>query len=130
MKFLMALLIGTGGLALAQNLEGFQTPSKNIHCMLYENELRCDLLQNTAPIPPRPQNCDLDWGNVFAMTSAGKPIRVCYGDTVMNPNHPVLQYGQVWKKAGFTCTSLTSGLRCVNKNKKGWLLTRGKQSLF
>ncbi|GGJ25341.1 DUF6636 domain-containing protein [Deinococcus roseus] len=130
MKILLSLMLALLGCSFAQNLQGFQTPSGNIHCMLFDSELRCDLGTITARVPPRPKDCELDWGNAFGMSLKGKAQRICHGDTVMNPNYPVLQYGKTWKKAGFVCTSLSSGLSCTNKDKHGWVLSKGRQVIF
>jgi hypothetical protein len=111
-------------------LQGFQTPTGNIHCTSYDSELRCDITENTAKLPPKPKNCPLDWGNAFAMSLTGRSNRICHGDTIYNSEHPVLQYGQTWRRNGFVCTSKQTGLTCTNRNKKGWELSRGKQRLF
>lgn len=109
---------------------GFQTPTGNIHCINYNNQLRCDIKENTAKLPPQPKNCPLDWGNAFGMNLTGKPDRICHGDTIISPEYPILKYGQTWRKNGFTCTSKTTGLTCTNRNKKGWELSKTKQRLF
>ncbi|HLO86709.1 MAG TPA: DUF6636 domain-containing protein [Nostocaceae cyanobacterium] len=110
--------------------KGFQTPTGNIHCTVYDSELRCDIRENTAKLPTKPKDCPLDWGNAFAMNLTGKPSRICHGDTIYNPEHPVLKYGQTWRKNGFVCTSKTTGVTCTNRNKKGWELSKEKQRLF
>lgn len=130
MKRLMLLILTFAGWASAQAPQGFKTPSGNIYCLSYNNELRCDLLSTTTPKPPRPKDCDLDWGNAFTMTVKGKAARICHGDSAMDPSYPVLQYGKTWKKGGYSCTSLTSGLNCTNKDKHGWLLSKSRQVIF
>lgn len=112
----------------AQEAEGFQTPSGNISCAVFEKTLRCDLLENTAKIPPRPHDCDVDWGNFFEMKTKGKALRICAGDTV--GKQPVLEYGKLWKHQGFTCQSEAQGLTCKNLDGKGWKLRKNKQDLF
>ena len=121
--------------SLAQNSErGFQTPSGNVHCMIYAIdgnwEIRCDILQTSNHPPARPADCQLDWGNAFFMTPTGRATRICHGDTVANPNYPKLAYGQTLSYQGFTCVSRTSGLRCTNKNGRGFELSRARQSIF
>ncbi|MDX2006674.1 MAG: DUF6636 domain-containing protein [Meiothermus sp.] len=120
--------------ALAQGERGFQTPSGNIHCMIYALdgnwEIRCDILQTTNRPPVRPADCTLDWGNAFFMTPTGRAARICHGDTVANPNHPKLAYGQTLSYQGFTCVSRTTGLRCTNKSGRGFELSRARQVVF
>ncbi len=115
------------------NLIGFQTPSKNIHCAGFSDangtSLRCDILKNTAQIPARPKDCQLDYGSAFEMTLKGKSQRLCYGDTVADA-YPILQYGTTWKWLGFVCSSSTTGVRCSNVSKHGWQISKNAQTLF
>ena len=115
-------------IGIAQENSGFVTPSLNIICSSFENKLRCDLHENTSQLPPRPKDCDLEWGNAFEMSLKGKPSRVCVGDAV--PGGPILEYGKTWDYQGFHCSSEMTGLTCVNQNKKGWMLKKIEQRLF
>jgi hypothetical protein len=116
--------------ALAQTEATFKTPSKNIYCSADESYLRCQMLEIKAKIPPKPTDCNLDWGYSFGMEAKGKAGRSCYGDTIVDPNYPVLDYGKTWRSNGFTCVSQKSGLTCTNKDKKGWRLSVTQQKLF
>lgn len=139
---LTAMTLSSAGFAaytgLGQSFDelgAFQTPSGNIHCAAYADganraELRCDLVQNTARIPPRPADCELDWGDAFGMNNRGQAERICHGDTVQNPKNPVLQYGKRWSAGGFRCDATQSRLRCVNTDRHGWELSRSKQIVF
>ena len=116
----------------AQALEGFKSPSGNIHCMLEDNtSLRCDILEfNSAP-PPKPAWCEFDWGQAFVITADGQSgQRICYSDTVANDQWPVLSYGSKWQGPGFACQSDESGVTCVNTHRHGFILSRGSQKLF
>jgi hypothetical protein len=140
---LTAMTLSSAGFAaytsLAQSFDdlgGFQTPSGNIHCAAYKDlragraELRCDLVQNTARIPARPADCELEWGDAFGMNNRGEAERICHGDTVQNPKNPVLQYTKVWSAGGFRCDVTQARLRCVNTDRHGWELSRSKQTIF
>ncbi|PSB03562.1 DUF6636 domain-containing protein [Merismopedia glauca] len=114
----------------------FQTPSGNIHCLAFKNSvtnevnLRCDMKRNTAQIPPKPANCEFDWGNYFEMNAVGKANRKCVGDTVIG-DYAVLPYGKKWViEAAFSCNVSRSRLRCVNTNNHGFELAVKKQKLF
>lgn len=116
----------------AQAQEGFRSPSGNIHCMLEDRStLRCDLLEfNSAP-PPKPASCDGDWGQAFVITHDGQSgQRICYSDTVVNDQWPVLAYGSSWQGPGFACQSDVDGMTCVNTHRHGFILSRGSQKLF
>ena len=112
---------------------GFQAPSKNIACAYFDydrqNVLRCDIMEATVTAR-RPADCDLDWGKAFEMRAKGRSTRLCYGDTVMDDTLPVLPYGEVWQRGGFTCKSEQSGVSCSNADRHGFSLSRAKQEMF
>ena len=112
---------------------GFQSPSKNIACQYFDydkqNTLRCDIMEATVTAR-RPANCDLEWGKAFEMRSKGNAEPLCYGDTVMDKALPVLAYGEVWQRGGFTCKSEQTGITCFNADRRGFSLARAKQEVF
>ncbi|MEY9126439.1 DUF6636 domain-containing protein [Bradyrhizobium yuanmingense] len=131
---LIAILLPMIGAAQAQDRPiGFLTPSKNIACQFFTDNgqgvLRCDILNMDAR-PRRPADCELDWGHAFEMSAKGAAGRICAGDTVMDPSLPVLAYGEVWQRGGFTCRSEQTGLTCFNAMQRGFSLARGKQEVF
>ena len=121
-------IIAVLGWALAQT--GFKTPSGNIHCVLYEGELRCDILQHTYKPPAKPASCKFDWGSAVSMGSKGPAQVACVSDTVANPKLTVLDYGRTWRGGGFICVSHRGGINCTNRDGNGWELSRAKQRLF
>ncbi|MBP1096433.1 DUF6636 domain-containing protein [Bradyrhizobium diazoefficiens] len=129
----LLLLIGGGAASAEDRPIGFLAPSKNIVCQFFidngQGVLRCDIL-NMETRPRRPADCDLDYGHAFEMSAKGNAERICAGDTVMDPSLPVLAYGEVWRRAGFTCRSEQAGLTCFNAMQHGFSLARGKQELF
>ena len=112
---------------------GFQSPSKNITCQYFDydkqNTLRCDISAMETK-PRRPADCDLDYGGAFEMNAKGAAARICHGDTVMDNSLPVLGYGEVWQRGGFTCKSEQMGVTCFNTDRRGFSLSRAKQELF
>ena len=59
---------------------GFKTPSNNIYCRFAEgvhgdvpSYLRCDIKESYGPLPPRPADCDLDWGDAYAVYEEARP---------------------------------------------------------
>jgi hypothetical protein len=120
--------------ARAQGPAAFQSPSNNIACQFFttddkRNVLRCDIREMTTN-PRRPADCDLEWGHAFELSSKGSGTRLCYGDTVLDKSLPVLAYGEVWQRGGFTCTSEQSGITCFNADRHGFSLSRAKQEVF
>jgi hypothetical protein len=43
---------------------------------------------------------------------------------------PVLAYGEVWQRGGFTCKSEPTGITCFNADRHGFSLARAKQAVF
>lgn len=129
--FVSLLVAGTANAEDA--LIGFRSPSNNIGCQYYDYDrvvaLRCDIMEGTVTAP-RPRNCDLEFGKAFEMKPKGPSERLCYGDTIMDSALPVLPYGQVWQRGGFTCTAEPAGVTCFNADRHGFSLSRAKQDLF
>ena len=131
---LTALFVIYAGTANAQSAPaGFQSPSKNIACQYFDydkqNILRCDIAAMETR-PRRPADCDLDYGGAFEMNAKGPAVRLCHGDTVMDPRLPVLGYDEVWQRGGFTCKSERTGVTCFNTDRRGFSLARAKQEVF
>lgn len=134
-----AATLGRIAPAAAQDgLQGFRTPSNNIHCILEDFEptpqfpvtLRCDMQAIDGPSPPRPRNCDAGWGKYFAIAQNGeRGERICVSDSAYGERR-VLQYGEVWQAKGFTCRSERTGLTCFNAHQHGFTLSRASQRLF
>lgn len=128
MKRLTPIVLGlsllSASLAQAQDRPiGFLTPSKNIACQFYADNgqandkgvLRCDIM-NMEMRPRRPTDCELDYGHAFEMSAKGSAGRICAGDTVMDASLPVLAYGDVWQRAGFTCRSEQTGTDVLQRD--------------
>jgi hypothetical protein len=93
MKKMLMVAVALVATVTAANADllGFKTPSGNIHCQLDDfgssTYLRCDILKMESRVPPRPRDCDLDWGQSFSVTRH-RAQRICHGDTVMDEDLP------------------------------------------
>lgn len=130
----MAVIAAWTAPALAEEAY-FKTPSGNIHCAYFDYddppEVRCDIQSFTPTMGKRPADCDLDWGDAFAVTSESKRgTMVCHGDTVISDQARTLAYGKTWKGDGIACSSETSGLTCKNAKGHGFSLSKAKQKVF
>jgi hypothetical protein len=125
---LVAALVLLPVVASAQ--QGFQLPSGNIHCQLWEGTLRCDILRFNYPHPARPRDCDAGWGGSVALTAQGYAELICHSDTLAQSGMPVLRYGNAWQGPGMSCTASQSGLRCVNRAGFGFEMARARLRLF
>lgn len=111
--------------------EGFRSPTGNIHCSAIAQELRCDIGQRSyRPPPPRQRNPECEYGNSVGMNVTGPAEVLCITDTVLNPSHRVLPYGSSWQRQGFTCFSEQTGVRCVNRDGRGWELSRARLTIL
>jgi hypothetical protein len=130
---LVALSLGPRP-ALAQDFLTFQSPTGNIHCAIYtfnrDAEARCDLRELTPSYTARPAGCDLDWGSAFAVGHVGKGVLACVGDTVVNPDNPVLPYGEAVSLGGISCVSAQTGMTCTNAEGHGFSVARSRQRLY
>jgi hypothetical protein len=132
----VALLFAVG--AATASADGFfQTPSRNIGCVYVapfgvkdRPYLRCDIGGGLHPLPPRPGSCDLDWGYGYSMSDTGRARPFCAGDTARDPRAPVLPYGRTWRRGPFTCASQRTGLRCTNRTRHGFFLSRERSYTF
>lgn len=125
---LTAMMLLGGG--VAAHADGFQSPTGNIMCMFYGDGIRCDVMRISNRPPPRPADCDLEWGQAFEVgVQARRGIRLCYGDTVAD-NYRSLPYGRKFTRAGITCASERKGVTCTNRRGAGFFVSRGSQSVF
>jgi hypothetical protein len=134
-KFISAIvLICSMPFALGQTFvsgNSFQTPSGNIACTMEDaTSLRCDLMSQTNPRPPKPVDCPVDYGGAYALQAKGKAAILCHGDTIFNPSYPKLPYGTTWSNNGILCESKQTGLTCKNFAGRGFFLSKANQQLF
>ena len=132
---LLAILpsITTACAAHAQDIPGFQSPSKNIACIYFEFDghkaLRCDVGDKVWRLQ-KPASCEQEWGNSFEVDAKGNAGPSCTGDTQIGQPLATLPYGEVWQRSGITCKSEESGITCFNTDRHGFSLSRAKQEVF
>jgi hypothetical protein len=129
LALLLALVFPASALAASVF---FQTPSHNIGCAYSTSpaNLRCDIRSGLRPRPPRPGNCDLDWGDSYGLGPTGRATIICHGDTAIDPRSRILRYGSTWQRGAFTCRSKTTGLRCRNRSGHGFFMSRQRSYRF
>jgi hypothetical protein len=124
----------------AEAPDGFKTPSGNIHCQSFATEtekgrpgrtVRCDIRNISNRLPPRPRDCELEWGQAFEVDTAARAgERLCYGDSVEDDKLRPLPYGETWARGGLRCKSEASGVTCVNPSGHGFEISRNSQRVF
>lgn len=72
----------------------------------------------TAPVPPRPEDCMISWGNGIRVTNDGSAEFMCSGGAVYTSGgegiDPPLAVGQQVAADGYTCSSEVDGIGCSN----------------
>jgi hypothetical protein len=115
-------------------LLNFRTPSDNIHCLVSSDEesIDCEIITVTvqSPLPERPSDCDLEWGQRFYMKEKGQAELICTGDSVRDHKAKIVPYGENYAFGLFTCSSEKKGLSCYNNDGHGFFLSKEKQTLF
>lgn len=99
----------------------FTSPDGNFECAILKlpnrTEAGCEGV--TTPVPPRPDDCMVNWGNGIRVTNEGEGAFMCSGGAVYTSGgaspDAVLPAGQPLTKLGFTCTTAAATVSCVNE---------------
>ena len=112
---------------------GFQSPSKNIACQYFDYRqaehapLRHRRDGNTAAAPRRLRTRLRRRLRDERQRPRRPHLPRRHRD---GPSLPVLAYGEVWQRGGFTCKSEQTGMTCFNAERRGFSLSRAKQKVF
>ena len=94
------------------------------------NAARCDVRTRTWTPPPKPADCQLDWGQGLKVSAQGSGTFVCAGDSIFGQT-AVLAYGTRSVVGSMTCTSTESGVTCINNaTGHGFAVSRDDYSVF
>jgi hypothetical protein len=114
----------------AESLVGFTSPSGNIGCYVDTDYVRCDIADRDWAPPPRPADCEFDYGQGIAFGTGDAPAFVCAGDTALWAGAP-LAFGQSVDSGPMSCTSLESGITCLDTGTgAGFTISRQAYELF
>jgi len=114
---------------VVRNYEFFSSPTGNIGCAMSDDGVRCDVRQASWTPPPKPANCELDWGQGVSVET-GEAGYVCAGDTTLGGTS-TLQYGESSKVGDYVCESSEAGMKCENTSTgHGFDVSRGAVELF
>lgn len=108
----------------------FASPSGNILCALHATYgVRSDIGTMDWSPPPKPGDCEFDWGNVVELgDDAGF---ACVSDTPFERLPDPLPYGSSVERERFTCQSAETGVTCRNTGTgAGFSLSRGSYELL
>jgi len=104
---------------------GFASPTGNIGCYIDLDSVRCDIRQREWQPPPKPADCDVDFGQGIKLTAGGSPEFVCAGDTAQDPRHQPLPYGESIQAGSLRCDSSEAGMSCTDVDTgRGFSMSR------
>lgn len=116
--------------AAAEDLAHFVSPSGNVGCVLDVDYVRCDIAERDWVLPPRPADCEFDYGQGIALAPGEPAAFVCAGDTTLGGSE-VLGYGRTITRGPLSCTSAESGMSCRNTGTgQGFSVSRQVYQLF
>jgi hypothetical protein len=115
---------------LVDELVDFTSPSGNVGCYIASTTVRCDISERTWSAPPRPVDCEFDYGQGISMSPGGQAGFVCAGDTALGGGKP-LAYGQSLSAGTLVCDSAESGITCRDTGTgHGFSIAREAYRLF
>lgn len=111
----------------------FASPSGNILCFITESIATCRTEQQDWTVPPRPADCDTDWGPDIEVASATATATFrCASDAIPYDWEAKrrLAYGHVIRFRNMQCQSARSGMRCDNSGTThGFTISRSDYDL-
>jgi len=111
-------------------LSGFISPTGNVSCMIDADWARCDIIDRDWSPPPRPADCEFDYGQGISL-APGEPAEfVCAGDTAFGADE-VLPYGDSITAGVLRCESADKGITCRDaQTSHGFSISREAYRLF
>jgi hypothetical protein len=117
----------------------FASPSRNIACVITssgDSELvtrgvRCDIDERDWSPPPRPADCELDYGHGVVLGVGEAAQLICTGDTTIGRDTEPLAYGDAITAGPIRCESAQSGITCRDvESGHGFSISREAYQLF
>jgi hypothetical protein len=111
-------------------IAGFVSPTGNVSCMIDTQWARCDIIDRDWAPPPRPADCEFDYGQGISLAPGEQPQFVCAGDTAFGADE-VLAYGESVTAGPIRCESAESGITCRDEESgHGFSISREAYRLF
>lgn len=100
--------------ATGAGLASFTTQLRNIACTMSDDGVTCTIADKTF-VPPGAEACTGTIGHVVVAGAEGVDTPCVDGPAPAKaaPDVPVLEYGSTSTVGGWTCTSATNGVTCV-----------------
>ena len=98
--------------------------------MLDSTYVGCDISERSWSPPPRPADCEFDYGQGIGMSAGEQAAFVCAGDTAMGAGQS-LAYGESITKDDLTCESAEAGITCRDSaTGHGFTIARESYKVF
>ena len=111
-------------------LTGFVSPTGNVSCMIDADWARCDIIDRDWSPPPRPADCEFDYGQGISLAPGEQAQFVCAGDTAFGADE-VLPYGESITAGVLRCESAQSWITCRDvRTGHGFSISREAYRLF
>jgi hypothetical protein len=108
----------------------FTSPTGNVGCFIDATAVRCDIAERDWAPPPRPADCEFDYGQGISMSPGDPPAFVCAGDTTLGGGDP-LPYGHSVSAGSLRCDSTEAGMTCRDGNTgHGFTVARQGYQIF
>ncbi|MBB2924939.1 hypothetical protein [Cellulomonas cellasea] len=114
--------------ATGAGLASFTTQLRNIACTMSDEGVTCTIADKTF-VPPGAEACTGTIGHVVVAGAEGVDTPCVDGPAPAKaaPDVPVLEYGSTSTVGGWTCTSATNGVTCVeDASGTGFRLARAE----
>ena len=112
------------------DIVGFTSPSGNVGCMIDPQFVRCDVAERDWTPPPRPADCEFDYGQGISMSAGEEPEFNCVGDTAQGGTY-TLEYGKSIAAGTLSCESAESGMTCRDSTTgHGFTIAREQYRIF
>ena len=103
---------------------GFISPTGNVSCVIDVDLARCDIIDRDWSPPPRPADCEFDYGQGIQIVPGAPASFVCAGDTTFGAED-VLPYGEAITAGPLRCESAESGITCRDAGSRhGFTISR------
>lgn len=108
----------------------FYTPSRNISCGITGDGVRCDVMKHDWVPPPKPVQCEYDYGFTLVLGHEG-PKFGCVSDAVVSVETVIVPYGTSVRQPGFSCDVTEAGVTCRDsRNSHGFFVSKASYDLF
>lgn len=134
---LLLIAMPVSSAAASAPTTSFRAPGGKTYCLVSKAgglQARCDVKSGSFTVPPKPSTCiDHSWGIGAFFRGNAKAEYVCTGQPLWLDPDPgeILAVGKSVKLGRASCTSLKSGIRCVNSaSGHGFKISQQALKLF